>query len=288
VEALTRLRQAFRLEDAARTAAPGLTALRATQADGGHDHHEVLRLLAYACYETSNLVRDLGYPDLAIVASGVLQDTARDLGEPACAGVAAFSRTHALAAVQTSAFAAAAQLGSGAADELAGVGGDEAMAARGSLHLATGFALAADRRGSEARELIAEAGRVAERITGRTDVARHLAFGPENVAMHAVSVAVELGEPEGAVAAAGAVVPDRIPYAARRASFFSDVGRAHAQLRQDREATAALLQAERIAPERVRLHPLIREAVADMVDRAHRAAVGRELRGLAYRMGLPH
>jgi transcriptional regulator with XRE-family HTH domain len=150
VDALTRSRQAFRLEEAAKVAAPALTALRASQADGGADHAEILRLLAYACYETSNLVRDLGYPDLAIVASGVLLDTARELEDPACLAVAAFSRTHALAAVPTSAFAAAVQLGTNAADELDGVPGDEALAARGSLHLATGFALAADGRGIDA------------------------------------------------------------------------------------------------------------------------------------------
>ncbi|HSV64446.1 MAG TPA: hypothetical protein VLJ59_00880 [Mycobacteriales bacterium] len=51
---------------------------------------------------------------------------------------------------------------------------------------------------------------------------------------------------------------------------------------------AAFRRAEQIAPLRLRMHPLAREAVAGMLGRAQRAAVGRDLRGLAHRMGMPH
>ena len=288
VDRLTQQRQAWRLEDAARTATGTLTGIRAAQAVGDGEHRDVLRLLVWCCYETANLVRDLGYPDLGIVAARMLLDTAEELDDPAALGVAAFARTHSLAAVPASAFSAAVQVGTAAADRLAVADGAEALAAVGSLHLATGFALAAARRGEEAKDRLAEAERVAARVSAPTDVARHLAFGPANVAMHRLSVAVELGEPDAGTAAAAAVRPEDIPYPARRASYWSDLGRAYAQQRRDAEAVAALRRAEQIAPQRVRLHPLVREAVADMVDRAHRAAVGRELRGLAYRMGVPH
>jgi hypothetical protein len=59
-------------------------------------------------------------------------------------------------------------------------------------------------------------------------------------------------------------------------------------LQRDEEAVRMFRTAEEIAAARVRLHPLVREAVADMVSRAHRTAVDRDLRGLAYRIGLPH
>jgi hypothetical protein len=49
---------------------------------------------------------------------------------------------------------------------------------------------------------------------------------------------------------------------------------------------AALLRAEKIAPQRIRPNPFVREAIGDLLRRARRDAVGRELRGMAYRMGL--
>lgn len=48
----------------------------------------------------------------------------------------------------------------------------------------------------------------------------------------------------------------------------------------------ALLRAEKIAPQRSRTNPFVRETVGDLMCRARREAVGQELHGMAYRMGL--
>src|SRR5262249_40514168 len=73
----------------------------------------------------------------------------------------------------------------------------------------------------------------------------------------------------------------------RQATFYGDVARGLAQDRRSRErAAAAMVTAERIAPRPVRTSPFMRETVADLMRRARRDAGGRELRGLAYRMGL--
>jgi len=49
----------------------------------------------------------------------------------------------------------------------------------------------------------------------------------------------------------------------------------------------ALLRAEELAPQCIRAHPLIRETVSYLLRGARRDdAVGRELRDLAYRMGI--
>ncbi|MBV9162019.1 MAG: hypothetical protein JO309_16025 [Pseudonocardiales bacterium] len=45
--------------------------------------------------------------------------------------------------------------------------------------------------------------------------------------------------------------------------------------------------AEKISPRRVHRNPPAREVLADLLARARRDAVGRELRGMAYRAGLP-
>jgi len=75
--------------------------------------------------------------------------------------------------------------------------------------------------------------------------------------------------------------------ATRRAGFYSDLGRGLATERAHRQdAVAALRTAERLAPQRVRTNPFVREIVTDLMRRARRDAIGRELRGMAYRMGL--
>ena len=65
-------------------------------------------------------------------------------------------------------------------------------------------------------------------------------------------------------------------------------GRALARLRgrQD-DAVMALRTAEDIFPTAVRRHPQARDAIATLLPRARRDATGMELRGLAYRAGLP-
>jgi len=48
----------------------------------------------------------------------------------------------------------------------------------------------------------------------------------------------------------------------------------------------ALLRAEQLHPTRVHRNPFARDTVAELVMRSRQDAVGRDLRGLAHRMGL--
>ncbi len=67
------------------------------------------------------------------------------------------------------------------------------------------------------------------------------------------------------------------------------MGRALAQIPgKQREAVKALRTAERLAPQMVRANPMVRDTVATMLNRARAQAGDRDLRGLAYRMGIPH
>lgn len=68
----------------------------------------------------------------------------------------------------------------------------------------------------------------------------------------------------------------------RRAALRMEKARAHAMLDRDADAVRELRRAERLAPTQVHNHPLIRDLVADMLDRSG----GRDLRGLAWRMSL--
>jgi transcriptional regulator with XRE-family HTH domain len=92
-------------------------------------------------------------------------------------------------------------------------------------------------------------------------------FGPANVEAHAVSVAVELGDAGMAIdLAAGLDLSSLSPE--RRARVMVDVARAYTQRRQVAPATEVLLDADRLAPELVRSHPLVREAVRRLMEQA--------------------
>jgi transcriptional regulator with XRE-family HTH domain len=151
----------------------------------------------------------------------------------------------------------------------------------GALYLKS--AVAAARRGdrSTAIDLLDEAGRAASQLNAdRNDF--WTAFGPTNVAVHAVTIAVELGEPGYALEQARRVRLSRLPVPERRAHHLIDVAKAHGQSRQDSEAVKLVLAAEKLAPEEVRLRPTTRTLIADILHRA--PVVGDELRGLAHRL----
>ena len=66
-----------------------------------------------------------------------------------------------------------------------------------------------------------------------------------------------------------------------------DYGKALARVRRRDEAVIALRKAEELFPMRVLRNPFARDVIAELVTQAKRDAVGRELRGMAYRAGLP-
>jgi len=75
----------------------------------------------------------------------------------------------------------------------------------------------------------------------------------------------------------------------RRAGLMLDVGRGLAREQRTRsDAVGWLRRAEVTAPQLVRNNAAARETVAYLLNRASAAAGGRELRGMAARMGVPH
>ena len=114
---------------------------------------------------------------------------------------------------------------------------------------------------------------------GRNDY--NTEFGPANVALHEIAVAVELGDAGRALRTAAAVDTTGLS-PERRARMLIDVARAHAQRRQVQEAIAALRQAEDITPEQVWTHDLVRQIVSDLLTMQD--SPSRELRDLAARL----
>ncbi|WP_312018453.1 helix-turn-helix transcriptional regulator [Streptomyces sp. I05A-00742] len=156
----------------------------------------------------------------------------------------------------------------------------EELSLLGSFHLV--LAVIHARRGDRAgaRRETEHARHVARRV-GRNRNDFDLEFGPTNVEIQAVSVAVELGDAGEALAIGLQLDPSGLS-TERRARLALDVGRAHAQLRHVDDAVDCFLTAEHLAPETVRTHEAARSAIRDLLLVAGRSAPPA-LRGLAQR-----
>ena len=98
----------------------------------------------------------------------------------------------------------------------------------------------------------------------------------------------DLGDHERVAALPEGLNPEVHPHLSRRSAYWADYGRALARLRgRHDDAVRAFRRAETMHPHRIQRDPLNREVLAELVLRSKRDAVGRELRGMAYRAGLP-
>jgi hypothetical protein len=97
---------------------------------------------------------------------------------------------------------------------------------------------------------------------------------------------VEAGDHVKAAEVAAEVQQSDLPTKTRRLRFLVDHARALHALRGRDEVIQLLHQAERLGATRTRHSIWAREIVSEMVLRARRDSGGRELRGLADRMGL--
>jgi transcriptional regulator with XRE-family HTH domain len=109
-------------------------------------------------------------------------------------------------------------------------------------------------------------------------------FGPTNVAMHAVGVAVELGNRQQALDRAAHVRHPEQLSAERQARYLIDIARAHLLTPSGRHALLALVKAEHIAPEELAESPRVAELIDDIeaLNRRTRLPGLRELRQRLY------
>jgi hypothetical protein len=208
---------------------------------------------------------------------------ARLLGDPVWQGAAAFECAHA----RTSADKSQALLSSPQrADEVQQCLSDDPFGHEvyGMLRLSSALACAVQGDHDGARHHGAEAAKVASGLGDRPEAFE--LFGPANVNVWRASFAVEAGNATEALTYADAVQPGQLASDNRRAALLMEKARAFAMLGRDAEAVRELRRAERLSPAQVHNYPLVRELVTDMLSRARREAVGRDLRGLAWRMNL--
>jgi hypothetical protein len=154
------------------------------------------------------------------------------------------------------------------------------------LTLCRSLVAAADHRPADTEAALGEAAGLAEH-TGQGN-AYWLGFGPTNVHIWAVHAALESGDHERTVAIAESIDPRVHPYRTRQAAYWRDYGRALAHLPKRRDdAVMALRRVERLSPMHALRNPFVRDVLGELLTHAKRDAVGRELRGMAWRAGLP-
>lgn len=243
--------------------------------------------LVRGAYVTSVCLRNLGYRDLALPSARIAVAAAQEGEDLAWLGAARFVHTLALpieAAATTSRIAERSliELQHGAADV-------RVRQMLGQMHLSASLACAVDGRPDDAAAHLGEARAEAETLGDPEDGAGFnlCAFGPANLGIWRMTVAIEVGEYGEAVAVAKQVSPGPLRIANRHQSYWLSYGRALAHSGQtDQEALVALMRAERAAPFPFVLNPTVQDAVVAMVYRARRRSISDDLRVLARRIGV--
>jgi transcriptional regulator with XRE-family HTH domain len=256
--------------------------VQAATADGT-DREEALRLLVPATASAVITLRYAAQPDLAWVAAERGRQAAGLLGDPVWEAAASYGMAHARSSTNKP---RALMTMPKTADKFEALAGHSRLATEvyGMLRLSAALARAVDGDHAGAEEQGAEAARVAERLGDRPDAWE--LFGASNVGVWRTSLAVEAGNAEQALEYASAVEPRALASNNRRGALWMERGRAMAMQGNDAGAVKAFRQAESLSPAQVLNNPLLRDLVRNMLDEAKRKAGGRELRGIAWRMGI--
>ncbi|WP_436278360.1 hypothetical protein [Micromonospora gifhornensis] len=154
------------------------------------------------------------------------------------------------------------------------------------LHAAVAAARGTNPRNAWAHLKAAES--AADRL-GRNSNELWTAFGPTNVQLHRISVAVALQDNQRAIRTADQVDTSPLPRAltSRRAQVHLDLAAAHSATRDsDPQAMLQLLEYERLAPEAIRLNATATGLITKLLRR-ERPRHTPGLRALAGRAGVP-
>jgi transcriptional regulator with XRE-family HTH domain len=242
---------------------------------------EVSELLASTYQACSAALAKLGEPEAAWIAADRAMAAAEHAGNPMLVAAGAFRLVFVF--IKARHYDQAEETARTAAEALwptAEQGEPQAMSLWGGLTLQRAVIAARLNNPDTAYDQLERASQIARQL-GEGHNEFNTEFGPTNVRLYEVAVAVELGDASRALRAAATVDTSGLS-AKRQARMLIDVARAHAQRRQVSEAVAGLLRAEAITPEQVRGHALVRQLVSDLLTMQDPPS--SELRDLAKRL----
>jgi transcriptional regulator with XRE-family HTH domain len=240
-------------------------------------------LMAAAYQACSAALAKLGEPEAAWIAADRAMSAAERADQPLLVAAGVFRLVFVFLSARH--YGQAEEIARTAADalrRLADEGQPEAMALWGALTLQRAVTAARANRPDAAYAHLDGARDMAARASEWRNH-YNTEFGPANVTLHEIAVAVDLGDAGRALRAAAAVDPSTLS-PERQARMLIDVARAHTQRRQVDEAVAALCRADELTPEQVRGHGLVRRLVSDLLTMQDPPS--NDLQALAARLGI--
>jgi hypothetical protein len=257
---------------------------RAVRSGSIDDREAARRLLSDTYQAAAAMLAKISENDAAWIAADRAAIAAEQLSDPLLVAASLFRMAHVFISLRQ--LAQAQQVAQEAADALESVVKEgqispvEAISLFGAFHLVLAVIAARENHRSEAQERLEVAREAADRLgNDRNDFGTE--FGPTNVALHAVAIAVDLGDAGTALDLARDVEPSELS-PERQARFLVDIARAQAMRRQIGEALRTLERAEQISPEQTHNLYTAAEVVRDLVQLAGTHA-RPELRAMAER-----
>lgn len=263
-----------------------ITDLHAHMRDG--DQPAAAAALTRVTFAAAMGLKELGQTPLAWIAATASRTAAKQTGDPTAVAAAEFVRSQVLLA--DAATARAAQAAAAAADGL-DLSDSDALQIRGMLHLQAALChtVLAKQQHGDAGQLAAAAGhyREAQELAERTGEGRayQLRFGPANVAVWGLSLAVERDEPGRVQHIASRIDQAQVDTPNRLSRFFIEQGRAFWRDGKPDKALGMLLRAEHAAPHHVRTRPVVRELAGFMLRGQRRKLASGRLGEFASRVG---
>jgi tetratricopeptide (TPR) repeat protein len=262
---------------------PLLTDLHALATTDTNDRLPALQSLVQATSSTAHFLKNLGAVDLAWTAAERGHQAAQLLDDPLYLAAADYARAQAL--IGLGAYERADEIARAAVDLLT-PDTTAATEVYGMNVLVTAFC--SEMAGDDTAAALQEAEQAANRIEQPIN-AFWFNFSRTNVNQWRLSIALEAGDHVKASEIAAEIRAEDIPSKTRRVNYYIDHARALHGLRgRDSDVLHLLQQAEKLGATRARHSIWSREIVSEMLLRSRRDAGGRELRGLADRMGLLH
>jgi transcriptional regulator with XRE-family HTH domain len=241
------------------------------------------RMLAVSFHAAAATLAKVGETELAWIAADRGFNAAEQADDPVV--LASLMRSVAHSMLSNGHFTAAADVVSRSTDRLASSAQDTPTwwSLIGSLHLVGAMAAARSDAANEARTSLARARQAAQRL-GYDGNHAWTSFGPSNVAVHDVSIALELGDMQLALRLAPQVDASALPIE-RRVRHALEVARIYHYASLQDEAITTVLQAIRDAPEQVRYHFITRELTLSWM-RDPRTRGRHDITGLAQQLEL--
>lgn len=268
-------------------ALPGLIgAVRLAGANGGpeDDHRRGLELLAVTASVAAPMLKHLGYADLAMVSTKLCTEAALELADPLWSAYADVRLSHAL--IPAGAPERAMTIGQRAVETIEPHVGGSQDAARmyGFAHAVTAVWAARAGRRVAAEDHLQAADDTAARLPDGDFW--DLFYGPTNAALHRTQVVATLGDGSRVPEVAAGIDEDRVPGVVQRSYLHTYLGQGLIAAGRGDDAVRELRTAETLAPLRFRSRDIVPSLVMALLGQPMRPSSLRELRGLAYRVGL--